>query len=117
MDKLFKQMYAEKPIISKETMACWCENNEGMMDASNEDDTLFKSKVESLKLTKKLVSGYIRTNIQGMGDDFERITYNNYNGDMARVAQSMLHDIAHELFYQYCKGFCYVYADEDLIFD
>jgi hypothetical protein len=113
MDAKFQEMYRAMPEVDKITFDNWCEDNSGLLDAKNEDDILFESKIRSLKLTKPLVNGYIRVAREA---DFEESTYVLCNGDMTKVAQYMLRDIIREFMLHFCKGYLCIEADEPLTF-
>jgi hypothetical protein len=116
----FQKMYDCNVMMSKKTIDDWYNKHSEFMDISEDadipDDKLFFTKLKTLVLSKSLVQSYIII-IEDIDDQFEKSIYNICKGDMKKVAQHMLSNIATELQRKYGRGFLQVDKNKELQFD
>jgi hypothetical protein len=111
----FTQMYREMPSISQETIDKWLEVHDAQ--TMHEDHVLlFTSKIKTLRLTESLVENYARVTGE-IEEDFEEGAYLKFHGNMAKVAQYLIHDIIHAMTDHFFDGYLYPEVDKPLKFD
>ena len=116
----FQKMYDSNVVMSNKTIDEWYNKHSEFMDISENadipDDILFFTKLKTLVLSKSLVKSYIII-IEDVDDQFEKSAYNICKGDMKKVAQHMLSNIATELQRKYGRGFLQVDKNKELQFN
>lgn len=98
IDSKLRIMYAERQTVSDETFAYWRERNSFLKKSK---DSLFISKIKTMKLTKGITEGYIR--VSG-NKNIENESYIACGGNMTSVAQLILSEILEELTKLYRRG-------------
>lgn len=116
----FQKMYDNNVVMSNKTIDDWYNEHSQFMDISEDadipDDIVFFTKLKTLVLSKSLVQSYIII-IEDIDDQFEKNIYNICKGNMKKVAQHMLSNIATELQRKYGRGFLHVDKNKELQFD
>ena len=109
-DSKLRVMYAERQTVSDETFAYWRKRHSFLKKSK---DSLFISKIKTMKLTKDITEGYIR--VSG-NKNIENESYIACGGNMTGVAQLILSEILNELTKLYRRGELVPEKDEKLKF-